>query len=309
MMLPTPIKLLLFFFLFILHFSCKQNPSAIPPVDTKVFSDYWYQGQGEISTYNLSQSRYGEIHDGEVIFVFVTEDFSRSKQVKLDDPARHVSDAIKVMKLNTLKEFITGIYKYSMMSTVFTPINYQDYPHSLKLVASSQDWCGQSFMQANYKGNRYEYRQMSYFEDEGDTEYSLVSTSLEDEIWTKIRVAPNTLPVGKVNMVPSAFYIRLSHHENKVYEAMTTLTSSQINYVYRIEYPDLERSLEILFQKEFPYRILSWKEVYGNNETTTATLSSTMQSDYWNHHHPADEPMRNELKIGGAVRDSTYRID
>ncbi len=292
------IKPLLLFCMLIILFGCKEKQSGIPAIDEKVFSDYWYQGKGEISKYNLSQSHYGETHDGEVIMVFVTEDFSKSKQVRLDDPTRHISDAVQVMKLNTMKEFVTGIYKYSMMSSVFTPVKEKEYPHSLKLVASSQDWSGQTFMQANYRGNRYEYREMSYLEDDGDNDYSLVSTMLEDEIWTKIRLHPNTLPVGKVNMVPSAFYIRLSQHKNKVYEALTSLMSLQTNYTYKIEYPELKRTLEIYFQKEFPYQILSWKEMDGNNETTTATLASTVQSDFWNHHHPADEPMRKELKIG-----------
>jgi len=276
---------------------CKAQPSILPAIDQKAFSDYWYQGKAEISSYDLNQSRYGSNHDGSVVLIFVTEDMSKSKEVKLDDPDRHSSDAIKVMKLNMNKEFVTGIYKYSMMSSVFTPVDYSNHPNSLKLTAGSQDWCGQSFMQYNWKGNRYEIQQMSYFESEGDQSYSLMSTWLEDEIWTKIRVAPNTLPIGNITMIPSAFYIRLSHKPNKVCEAVTSLKTEGDEYNYTIQYPELKRTMEIKFQSVFPYKIMGWKETYGNNEVTSAHITSTIMSDYWKHNHPEDEVLREKLKL------------
>ena len=39
------------------------------------FKDYWYAGTAEITSYNLKQARYGEIHQGTAVTVFVTEDF------------------------------------------------------------------------------------------------------------------------------------------------------------------------------------------------------------------------------------------
>ena len=290
-------KSLIPFIIYSLAAGCKAQPSPLPAIHPKTFSDYWHQGKAEISIYDLSQFRYGTVHDGQVVLVFVTEDVSKNKQVKLDDPQRHAADVVNVMKLNTMKEFVTGIYKYSLMSSVFTPVDYSQNPHSLKLTCSSQDWCGQSFMQANWKGNRYEVQHMSYFESEGDQAYTLMTSWLEDEIWTKIRIAPNTLPTGDVKMIASAFYIRLSHKPNNVYDAIASLTKNESGNIYKIEYPDLERTLEIRFQSDFPYKILGWKEMYGDGEVTTAEISSTVISDYWQHHHPEDEVLRQELKI------------
>ena len=102
--------------LFLLLVSCKKPKSPIPETNEQVFSDYWYKGQAEISSYELSQSRYGGVHDGKTVLVFVAEDFSNSKHVKLDEPYKHKSDAVRILKLNTSKEFITGIYKYTMMN-------------------------------------------------------------------------------------------------------------------------------------------------------------------------------------------------
>lgn len=278
-------------------FSCKEPYSPIPHMNEQAFHAYWFQGKAEISSFELNQSRYGANHDGTVVMIFVTEDFSRSRHVKLDDPSKHPSDAVKVMKLNMHSEFITGIYKYSMMSSVFMPLDYNHFPHSLKLTASSQDWCGQSFMQADWKGNRYEIQHMTYFESTGDARYSLVNTWLEDEVWTRIRVAPHTLPLGQVKMIASAFFIRLHHIENKVYEAATTLLTLPDRYRYTIIYPELKRTLEIDFKKSFPYTIEKWKETINTNEVTTGRLLKTIQSDYWLRNTPGDEILRNQLNL------------
>ena len=109
------------------------------------FNDYWFSGKAELSSYELKQSRYGEIHDGEVVLVFVTEPFSLSKQVKLDYPKESGLDKVSVMKLNQSRKFNTGIYDYSILSSVFTPIEIEEYPHALKTTTSMQEWCGHSY--------------------------------------------------------------------------------------------------------------------------------------------------------------------
>ena len=83
--------------------------------DPEAFNKYWYAGEAEITSYELEQARYGEIHKGTSVLVFVTEPFSRSKQVKLDNWRDQSPDNVSVMKLNMTKKFLTGIYPYSMM--------------------------------------------------------------------------------------------------------------------------------------------------------------------------------------------------
>jgi hypothetical protein len=285
-------------FLLFMMAACKSPSSNIPKIDEQAFNNYWNQGKAEISTFKLNQSIDGSQHDGTLVMVFVTEDFSRKREVKLDEPKKHSSDAVKVMKFNMNKEFITGIDQYEMMTSVYTPLNYDLDPHSLKWVASSQEWNGQTFLQANWKGYRYETHLYSYFGNEGDTDVKLVNTWLEDEMWNKIRIAPNNLPIGKIKIVPSAFYLRLSHTPIKEYEAISTVKDSNGQYIFSLQYPDLGRTLEITFEKAFPHKILSWKEAYGKTEITTATLSKTILSDYWNHVHPEDESLRDSLLLG-----------
>lgn len=104
------------------------------------------------------------------MLIFVTEDFSNSKQVKLDNPEANMDDAVKVLKLNLVMKFNTGIYRYSIMESVFTPVYSGKHPDTLKLTSSSQEWCGNVFTQLNLDENSYNVRLFSYFESEGDKE-------------------------------------------------------------------------------------------------------------------------------------------
>lgn len=131
--------------------ACQQNNNApnkktplvedaIETASTKEFNNYWYSGKAELNSYELKQSRYGEIRNGEALLIFVTEPFSLNKQVKLDNPRDAGSDQVSVMKLNAVRKFPTGIYDYTISSSTFTPINSKKHPHTLKSNTSIQEW-------------------------------------------------------------------------------------------------------------------------------------------------------------------------
>ena len=48
------------------------------------FKEYWYQGKAEITSYDLEQARYGELHKGHAVLVFVTEEFRLKKIERLE---------------------------------------------------------------------------------------------------------------------------------------------------------------------------------------------------------------------------------
>ncbi len=286
--------------------SLEQNgPSNI--VESEEFKNYWYDGKAEITSYKLEQARYGDLHEGYAVLVFVTEDFSKSKQVKLDDPQSAKGDDVKVLKLNRIKKFDTGIYRYSMMDSVFTPVYLGEYPNTLKITSSSQEWCGNTFTQLNLDDNGYEVRSFSYFESEGDDKFSLQKEILEDELWARIRLAPDSLPVGRIKIIPATMASRLTHKELEVEIAEASLeqNADDSNLMdYKIVYDDSGRSLVITFSKTFPYEILSWEETYksgfGKNAktlTTKATKNKVLITDYWNENEPADRALRKELGL------------
>ena len=273
---------------------------------TDTWKNYWYNGTAEITTYQLQQSRYGAIRSGNLTNIFVTEDFSRMKQVKLDDPSGKGSDKIPVLKLNQAVKFVTGIYPYSLMLSVFSPVDINNYPHPIKITATAQEWCGNSFYQFNNRNNRFLIEQRSYFENESDQDLSLEPMILEDECWNLIRIDPTRLPQGDHMILPGALFIRLSHKDISPVKATLGLVVNDSTSTYTVTFPTLNRRLHITFEKEFPYRILKWDDSFPGTDgkilTTTATLLKTIQVDYWKKNQLADTSIRTALGLPATTQ-------
>lgn len=283
------------------------SPGQATFVGNKIFDQYWYNGEAELNSYSLEQARYGELHNGEAVLVFVTEPFSKSKHVKLDSPGKSPQDKVSVMKLNLTKKFYTGIYPYSIMQSSFTPIDLETFPHTLKVTTSSQEWCGHSFTQYNLQDKGYRVQQHSYFETEGDIEKQLPKVLMEDEIWSRIRINPGNLPTGKFDIIPGSIYARLRHSgfkAEKVTASLEVSNESKDWMTYRLEYPNNQRSLSIHFSKDFPYQIQGWEENFtsgfgggAKKLVTKATLKKSIRLDYWNKHGVADAKYRAVLGL------------
>jgi hypothetical protein len=305
MLTASPIRLLILLLLVLLSASCQTEQPAEESyanfTNAKVpdeFADYWYQGEAEINAYKLEIFRYGERRTGDAVLVFVTEDFSKSKQVKLDYPDQSPDDKVSVLKLNNLWKFKTGIYDYSMMNSTFTPIQYNQYPHSLKHTTSSQEWCGHTFTQFNLQeDDRYSFRSFSYFEQEGDQKGSIAVDMLEDELWNRLRINPQSIPRGEVNLLAGLFYQRLSHDSLKPHRARIRFAEKEGTTQCIVEYLHLDRTLTINFENAFPRRILSWTEVQNGKEMVRASLEESLKSDYWNRNSNQYLNLRDSLSL------------
>jgi len=283
-----------------------QSPSDTIPDETQVrhsyFDGYWYQGKAEITTYALSQSRYGEIHEGTAVIVQVTEPFSASKQVKLDRPRQAGSDNVSVLKMNRQRSFNTGIYPYRVMTSTFTPVSLNQFPHTLKSTCSVQEWCGQVYDQLNLKrSGQYEQRAFSYFEQEGDQVQSVKTEYLEDELFNRIRIQPEELPTGTIIVVPPQYYNRFAHIPTKGHKATASLSQENGFNVYRITYASLNRELMIRFSSEAPFSIEGWQEIErgagrsGEDLITEASAINRRISAYWSENSKRDAYLYNEL--------------
>jgi hypothetical protein len=290
--------------------STEQNTAADRPdveVQTQEFKDYWYAGEAELSRYDMEQIRYGEVREGDGILIFVTEDFLTDKQVKLESP-KDGRDTQTVLKLNFLKEFVTGIYKYNVMTSTFTPVNINENPHSLKVSSSSQEWCGTTWSQLNLSGGQYGVTGHSYFEDEADYETSLDAAWLEDELWTQLRLSPELLPEGEIDIIPASFAVRSSHNgwavqkATAVKEEWTGEDMPGENLMsYTINYEEAGRSLTIIYENEAPYRIAGWIETQqtGDGETIEARSVRThsIKEPYWEQNSNEDQDLRKKLGL------------
>ncbi len=297
--------------------NCGNNSATVSNNQTPQsdeFNEYWYNGNAELTSYKLQQARYGEIHKGTAVTIFVTEDFSAEKQVKLDNPQQAGNDAVSVLKLNLSKKFTTGIYPYSMMLSVFKPVNTKKWEHALKATATSQEWCGHTFTQIKANGNRYNAKLFSYFESEGDQEKELPVVWLEDELWTQVRLDPYGLPTGKIKMIPGLLQQRLLHSPLQAEEATASLIElaevpswlgqEKQLMSYTIEYASQQRKLMLYFTKDFPFSIAGWEENYlsgfGKNKkmlTTRAVKNKVLITDYWNHNNNSDAAFRDSLGL------------
>jgi len=286
----------------LLSVSCNQQEAGKlnEPILSEDFRSFWYAGKAEVSSYHIVQSRYGEDRAGKAMLIFVTEDFSKGKQVKLDNPDQSGSDKVNVLKLNMTKNFITGIYPYSMMLSAFTPVDVNQVPHTLKLTMTAQEWCGQVFTQVNLRHKNYVIAGHSYFEKEADETLNLKVAWLEDELWNRIRLGPESLPVGEVDMIPGLFFSRLNHVGLDIEKAICTKEETPDLVTYIITYPSHHRSLAIEFEKVFPHRIKGWVEKMeqnGKTFTTTATLDKQLVTDYWTKNKNEFQYLRDSLGL------------
>lgn len=282
---------------FVLISKIENSTEVRIPVEynfSQEFKDYWMAGKAELSSYELSKARYGEVHSGEAVLVFVVEPFLPGEQVKSDGlPSDENSE--RVMKLINSQKFYTGIYPYSIMSSSFYPLNV-NRNGIIKISMSSQDWCGQVFTQMNNRKENYELERYSYFQKEGDEKFNLEKGLTEEELFTKVRLTPEELPTGSIPLYPSLQYLRLTHNDIKLYAAELSITRNTSEYLYKIEYKEIDRELVIKYEADYPHKILGWEETYsdfsGKRLTSTAKLKKSIQLDYWKYN---------------SVEDSTYR--
>lgn len=262
------------------------------------FKAYWYAGEAEITSYKLEQARYGELREGNAVLIYVTEPFLPEIQVKADNPA---NSNIPVLKLNATKNFLTGIYPYSIMSSTFYPV--YDNKHAIKTSLSMQEWCGHVYAQLNNR-EQFEITSHSYFENEADQNLVLDKVLLENEIWNKIRINPRDLPQGEIELLPSLEFFRLKHGKIQAQQAFATLEEFNGLSTYTIDYKNIERKLSITFSSNFPFEIEEWTEEYvsgfGPNAKlmkSKATKLKSLKTPYWRQNSVIDTKLRKELDL------------
>lgn len=296
--------------------SCESGRNLQPPALHADFARYWQQGKAELSRYALVQARYGNLNQGELIVITVTEPFNADKQVKSDSlSGRSVR---QVLKAQTMRRFTTGIYDYTMTTTSFKPIDDAvDFP-AMKITSTSVDWCGQTFAQLNQVSGGYRIESRSYFESEADEDFNVSGAFSEDEIWQRIRLAPEALPQGSVRILPALVAARLRHRRL----APETATATTSNYEgseisgknlksYRLVYAHglkEERVVDFIFEREFPFKIVGYTEEYEDGFVkprrlrTVARLTQQTLLDYWATHDPEHEALRRQLGVTGFAR-------
>ena len=205
------------------------------PTTAQDFWAHWGDGKAELNGYALKQPRYGAVRTGTSVLIFVTEEFSDTLRVKADPGKHPASDVYPVMKLNAVRDFSTGIYDYSVMTSAFLRVA-PGWPVA-KVSFSSQEWCGHVWHQVVPRDGKLAGLFHSYFDGEAD--------GVDDLAFPKDGVFEDALPVllrgwngdylkpGESRVVPflpSLLWARL-HHKPLAWTKATIARAASTRFV------------------------------------------------------------------------------
>ncbi|MGD8413736.1 MAG: hypothetical protein PVF33_05865 [Candidatus Latescibacterota bacterium] len=285
-------------------------PALIPSVlFAQDFGAHWHDGRAELDGYRLTVSRYGQERSGHAVMIFVTEPFSKSKMVKVDDHTKNPQDTFDVLKLNLVRDFQTGIYDYNTMVSVFS--RSADF-EPVKVTFTSAEWCGNVYTELLFGSDEVRIRNESYFEDEsGDRTIpkpgDLVS---EDNLFILLRgLKGDYLKPGEsvsVDYLPGVFFSRLSHKRMETTmgkisrrgdtETIEVPAGKFDTIVYDVAAAGRKGVFHV--EKQYPHRIVRWElspDVRGE-------LTGSDRLQYWKLNREGDESYLKELGLPAAVK-------
>lgn len=271
------------------------------------FYAYWGDGKAELSSYRVVQPRYGELREGYGVMIFVTEDIHPQTYIKLDAP-RANPDRLYALKLNHVLKFATGLYDYSVMTSVFSQVEGGAHPFDLRKISlSAQEWCGHVFDEVLFRGDEAEGRLNSYFEGEGRRDYEFDLPEVfesEDHLLVRIRELQRPFmaegATRKMALLPSLWHFRQVHRPHQLVPgeiAKGGVAAVEIGGELHTAVPwTLEigaRTRTLWTERAYPHRILRWEDSDGGR----GELRRTIRVPYWELQGNRDAFYRRELGI------------
>ncbi len=309
-----------FGFLFSLVMAFHSSIYSEEPVQaSEKFLKYWKSGLGEISTYDITTERYGEKRKAQGVLVFVYEEINADTRIKVESEKTPLNKQIPILKLNSILKFNTGIYDYSVMTSVFAGLSgpgVQRHFEPKKISLSSQEWCGHVFHQLIPGKKNLVSEIHSYFEAEGDTKTVLANPKdeiyYEDEMPILIReLDGDFMAKGEeknLTLVPSLWKTRKKHIPLAFEKA--TLTKVGLKNL-EIENKTVAVNDWVLksdtcsttyhIEAEGAKKLLGWE----NNLGEKGVLIKSIRTPYWEKHGNKDEHYRKELGLKYGVGEGS----
>jgi hypothetical protein len=303
------------------------KPGAPAPAASPTFESHWQDGKAELDGYRYTVTRYGRSRTGTAVMVFVTEPFSETKRVKVDDPAKNPRDTFEALKLNFIRDFQTGIYDYNTMTSLF--VRSRDFS-PVKISLSSAEWCGHVYEEMLFGPRDVADRYTSYFEDES-TERSVQSIKdgiAEEELLVRLRgLRGEWLGLGERRtfpFLPAAFYRRLTHRplgwstasieRSRGYTTVAVPAGSFEASIYTVATGD-GREGRFYIERAYPHRVLRWEwravgkspgRGWSPSEGLDAgVLAGSARLAYWRLHEPGDEKYLKLLGLSAGPGGAT----
>lgn len=292
-----------------------KSASRIEP--SPEFLKYWKSGLAELSTYAIATERYGEMREAQGVLVFVYEEVNSNTRIKVESDRTPPAKRIPVLKLNNVLKFTTGIYDYSIMTSVFAGlsgpgVNRPFQPQ--KVAFSSQEWCGNVYHQLLPMPAGLISEIHSYFEAEGDSKVTLPypkgEVLYEDELPILVReLDGDFLEPGasrKIQLVPSLWERRKRHVPLAFMPAVLTKAGPHSLNLGGKDQKAVKWTLEyggtvfIYFvEAAMPKKLLAWE----NNRGEKGELISSIRKTYWELQGNKDLSLRKTMGLSFGVGD------
>lgn len=279
------------------------------------FLKYWKSGMAELSSYAITTSRYGESRRAQGVMVFVYEEIDDKTRIKVESDRVPPARRVPVLKLNNVLKFNTGIYDYSVMTSVFAGLSGPGVTRPFeprKVSFSSQEWCGNVYHHVLPRAAGLASTIHSYFEAEGDAEtvipYPKGSLFYEDEMPILVRELDGEfLKPGEsraINLVPSLWERRKRHVALAILEAtltkngpatLSTPTGPRPAIKWTLAWKD--HAMSYYVEAAPPGKLLAWDDGKGEK----GELITSLRKTYWERNHNQDQPLRKELGLDYGV--------
>lgn len=262
----------------------------------EAFHRAWDDGQAELSGYRARINRYGEMRDADLVLIYVTEPMDRRTWIKDDDvPAPH---RVSVLKLNASLRFQTGVYPYSVLTSVFAPVDrYRaEWFSPVKITLSVQEWCGHVFHAVWPGVDRYTERLMSYFASEGERARTVATPAgalYEDALLIQLRELDGPFAGGgdwRGPLVPTLWSTRRAHAPSGAIDATIARSVAEVDgvAVSRFVVATAAGTRTIDVERGGARRVMGWRGSDGED----VHLLRTARLPYWRLNHNGDEAQR-----------------
>jgi hypothetical protein len=288
-----------------------RNPTNTPLSPSPAFLEYWKSGLAELSSYAVTTERYGEMRPGQGVLVFVYEEIDADTRIKVETGKTPAARRVPVLKLNNTLKFTTGVYDYSVMTSVFAGLSGPGVGRPFeprKISFSSQEWCGNVFHQIIPKASGLVSDIRSYFEAEGDAvttlPYPAGPVFYQDEMPILLRELDGVfLKAGesmRINLVPGLWERRKRHVPLDFTKALLAKVGTESIKAGKEEKTAVKWTLESMgvttvyhVEASMPHRLLAWENTRGEK----GVLIKSLRSTYWERNHNSDEPLRSKLGL------------
>ncbi|MFW6372467.1 MAG: hypothetical protein ACOC3W_02105 [Thermodesulfobacteriota bacterium] len=244
---------------------------------------YWDSGKAEFQRLEGRIQKYGIDREAAARLVLVKEPFDPHKRVKSLAP-----DALPVLKMLFFRHIPTGVYDYFQTATLFFD---RQTGRVLKYTMSSQDGCGNTFMDYLYQPDRtHRFRYFSYFDDEGDSETVLKDTDftfydalplvlrfrLKDGARYSLQLMESLIANKKQPLTVHPAAVRVNRITDK------TLAGQSTSEAFAVTVQREDRQDRFFYEPSFPHRLIRWEKENGDILFQTAADFFY----YWNYTRP-----------------------